>query len=60
MERRNETRAEARVSRNSCRGWFREIVSPVNVQAQFLIVSHNVRPELAVMFASAIFGGGDG
>ncbi len=58
MPLKSETRAgEARASRNSCRGWFRDSLTPLEVQAQFLVAMHNVRPELAVMVAALAFGG---
>lgn len=53
-----ETRAGARASRNSCGGRFRDNSSAHAIQAQFLIVAHHVRPELAAMLASMAFGGG--
>lgn len=43
--------------RNGCGGPFRDLTNPVALQAQFLITTHNIRPELAVMLAAAIFGG---
>jgi len=44
-------------SRNSCGGCFRDAFSPVAFQAQFLIASHHVRPELAALLAGLAFGG---
>lgn len=59
MPQKCETRAdEARVSRNSCGGWFRDPLSPRILQSQFLIAAHNVRPEMAAMIAALAFGGG--
>lgn len=45
-------------SRNSCGGCFRENLSPVALQSQFLIAAHQVRPEWAAMVAALAFGGG--
>jgi hypothetical protein len=59
MPQKCETRAgEARASRNSCGGWFRDPLTPRSLQSQFLIAAHNVRPELAAMIAALAFGGG--
>ena len=59
MPHKSETRAvEARASRNSCGGCFRDPFSPLDVQTQFLVAMHNVRPEIAAMIAALAFGGG--
>jgi len=59
MRQKCETRAvEARASRNSCGGWFRDPFSPLDVQTQFLVAMHNIRPEMAAMIAALAFGGG--
>ena len=59
MPQKCETRAgEARASRNSCGGWFRDPLTPRFLQSQFLIATHHVRPELAAMIAALAFGGG--
>ncbi len=59
MPQKSETRAgEARASRNSCGGCFRDPLSPCTMQSQFLISSHHVRPEMAAMIATLAFGGG--
>lgn len=59
MPQKCETRAgKARASRNSCGGSFRDFTTPLAIQAQFLIVAHNVRPEVATMIAALAFGGG--
>lgn len=59
MPQKSETRAvEARASRNSCGGWFRDPLNPCTLQSQVLIAAHNVRPELAAMIAALAFGGG--
>lgn len=58
MSQKCETRAEgARASRNSCGGCFRDYLSPLTLQAQFLIAVHHVRPEMAAMLAALAFGG---
>lgn len=52
-----ETRAvEARASRNSCVGWFRDPHNPCTRQSQFLIEAPYVRPELAGTIAALAFG----
>ncbi len=44
-----ETRAvEARASRNSCGGCFRDLFSPFALPSQFPIAAHLVRPDVAV------------
>ena len=59
MPQKSETRAgEARGSRNSCGGCFRDPLSPSALQSQFLIAAYNVRPEVAATFAALAFGGG--
>ena len=59
MTKKSETRAvQARVSRNSCAGWFRNPLRPSTLQSQFLIAAHHVRPEMAAMIAALAFGGG--
>lgn len=59
MPQKSETRAvEARASRNSCGGWFRDPFSPCTLQSQFLIAAHHVRPEMAAIIAVLAFGGG--
>lgn len=45
-------------SRNSCAGSFRDCLSPISIQAQFLIAAHHVRPEMAAVIAALAFGGG--
>lgn len=45
-------------SRNSLAGCFRNNVTPQVLQAQLLIGSHRVRPELAPVLANLAFGGG--
>ena len=58
MPQTSETRAvEARASRNSCGGWFRDPLTPLALQSQFLIAAHHVRPEVAAMLAALAFGG---
>ena len=58
MLQKSETPHAGGVSRNSCGGSFRDNLSPIAVQAQFLIAAHHVRPELATMVAALAFGGG--
>ena len=61
MPQKSETRAgEARGSRKSCGGWFRDPLTPLDVQAQFLVAAYHVRPELAAMVAALAFGGAHG
>jgi hypothetical protein len=58
MSQKSETRAvEARASRNSCGGWFRDPLSPCTLQSQVLIAAYQVRPEIAAMIAALAFGG---
>ncbi len=45
-------------SRKSCGGLFRDPSTAVDVQAQFLIAAHHIRPEMAAMMAALVFGGG--
>jgi hypothetical protein len=52
-----ETPHNGGASRNSCGGCFRDSLSPLTIQAQFLIAAHQVRPELAAMVAALAFGG---
>jgi len=52
-----ETPHNSGASRNSCGGCFRDSLSPLTIQAQFLIAAHQVRPELAAMVAALAFGG---
>lgn len=57
MSPKSKTPAATGASRNSCGGWFRDSLSPLPMQAQFLIAAHHVRPELAAMVAALAFGG---
>jgi hypothetical protein len=57
MPQKCETPRNGGASRNSCGGCFRDSLSPLAIQAQFLIAAHQVRPELAVMIAAVVFGG---
>lgn len=60
MPQKSETRAvEARASRNSCGGWFRDPLTLSAYRAQHLIAAYGLRPELAAMLAAVAFGGGD-
>jgi hypothetical protein len=58
MPPKSETRAGARASRNSFRGCFRDLSSPLDLQTQLLVVAYHVRPEVAAMIATLAFGGG--
>jgi hypothetical protein len=58
MPLKSETPHGGGASRNSCGGCFRDSLSPLALQAQFLIAAHHVRPELAVMVAALAFSGG--
>lgn len=58
MSQKCETPRDGGVSRNSCGGSFRDNLSPIALQSQFLIAAHHVRPELAAMVAALAFGGG--
>ena len=57
MPHNSETPHNGGASRNSCGGCFRDSLSPLAIQAQFLIAAHQVRPELAAMVAALAFGG---
>ena len=57
MPQKCETPHNGGASRNSCGGWFRDPLTPLAVQAQFLVAAHHVRPELATMIAAIAFGG---
>ncbi len=59
MPLKSETPHNGGASRNSCGGSFRDPLSPVSLQAQFLIASRQVRPALAATVAALAFGGGD-
>jgi hypothetical protein len=57
MTQKSETRAvEARASRNSCGGCFRNLTNPKTLQSQFLIDAYRVRPEIAELIAPLAFG----
>lgn len=58
MPHKSETPRSGGESRNSCGGCFRDTLSPLAIQAQFLIAAHHVRPELAAMVAALAFGVG--
>ena len=57
MPHKSETRHDGRASRNSCGGCFRDPLSPLSLQSQFLIAAHHVRPELAGIVATLVFNG---
>jgi hypothetical protein len=52
-----ETPHKGGASRNSLDGTFRERLTPLALQSQFLIGAHHIRPELAAMLATLAFGG---
>ena len=54
-----ETPHKGGASRNSCAGWFRDSSTPLSLQTQTLIACYAVRPELAALLASLVFGGGN-
>lgn len=56
MPRKSETPHDGGASRNSLDS-FRNSLSPLSLQSQFLIVAHHVRPEMAAMVAALAFGG---
>lgn len=58
MPLKSETPRIGGASRNSCGGSFRDPLSPITLQAQFLIASRQVRPALAATVAALAFGGG--
>lgn len=51
-----ETPAGTGASRNSLDRCFRDCLSPLALQSQFLIAAYHVRPEMAAMMAAAVFG----
>ena len=58
MPQTNETPpVEGGSSCESCAGLSHDIPSPHVIQLQFLIATHAIRPELAVMLAALLFGG---
>ena len=52
-----ETPRYGGVSRKRCGGCFRDPLSPLSLQSQFLIAAHHVRPELAGIVATLVFDG---
>lgn len=52
-----ETPRGGGVSRNSCGGQFRDPLTHLDTQAQFLVAAHYVRPALAGTLAVLAFGG---
>ena len=58
MSMKSEAPRNGGASRNSLVGLFRDSSTVADAQAQFLIAAHHIRPELAVMMAAHIFGGG--
>lgn len=58
MPQKSETRAvEARASRNSCGGCFRDRLNPRPLQSQFSIAVHLVRPEMGLLIIASVSGG---
>lgn len=54
-----ETRAiEARGSRNSCGGCFRDLFSPFALPSQFPIAAQLVQPDLGVLIVALVPRGG--
>ena len=52
-----ETRAyEARASRNSCGGWFRDPHRPCALQSQFLIASSHLGLEMSAQVSERALG----
>lgn len=58
MPHKSETPHNGGAPRNSLDRCFRDCLSPIALQSQFLIAAHHVRPELAAMLADAAFGVG--
>lgn len=58
MPRKCKTPAGTGASRDSFAGLSLPFSTPQNLQSQFLIAAHHVRPELAAMIAALAFGGG--
>lgn len=59
MPLKSETPHNGGASRNSCGGSFRDPLSPITFQVQFLIASRQLRPALAATVAALAFGGGN-
>jgi len=57
MPQKCETPHGGGATRNGCGGSFRVPPTSLSHQAQFLIVAHHVRPELAAIIAALAFGG---
>ena len=55
MTQKCETPHVGGVSRNSCGGSFRDPCTPLNLQVQFLVAAHHVRPEVAAIIAALAF-----
>ena len=58
MAYKSETPHNGGASRNSCGGRFRDPLTPLALQSQFLIAGYNIRPALAAILAMHAFGGG--
>ena len=57
MPPKSEAPHDGGASRNSCGGTFRDPLSLLDTQAQFLVVAYHVRPALAGTVATPAFGG---
>lgn len=57
MPQKSKTPAGTGASRDSFAGLSPFFSNPLDIQTQFLIAAHHVRPELAAMIAAAVFGG---
>lgn len=60
MGRTCKTPAGTGVSRDRLGGSSRRELTAFNLQSQFLIAAHHVRPEIAAALASIAFGGAHG
>jgi hypothetical protein len=58
MPQKSEAPRYGGASRNSCGGPFRDPLTALEVQTQFLISAYLVSPKLATMLAHLAFGGG--
>ena len=53
----SKTPAATGASRDCLDGCFRDSLSPLAIEAQFLIAAHQVRPRWAAIVAAPAFGG---
>ncbi len=56
MPHNSETPHDGGASRNSLDRCFRDCLSSIALQSQFLIAAHHIRPEMAAMMAALAFG----